>query len=130
MVPLRSGYNREPMRVAVVALLFVLTACAHTVSDRLFCGLSIPDGGAVSQAQLDAFIAEEVATRFPDGFTVFRAHGHWQGGDEESLVIEIVHPRDAQTNAKVRAIAEAYRARFRQEAVLRVTTSARMELIR
>jgi hypothetical protein len=118
------------MRVAVVALLFVLTACVHTVSDRLFCGLSIADGGVVSQAELDAFIAEEVATRFPDGFTVWRAQGHWQGGNEESLVIEIVRPRDAQTDAKVRAIAEAYRKRFRQQAVLRVTMPARMELIR
>ena len=118
------------MRAAALALVVLLTACAHTVSDRLFCGLSIPGGGSVSQAELDAFVEEVVATRFPDGFTVWRAHGHWKGGNEESLVIEIIHPRDPQSDARVRAIADEYRKRFRQEAVLRVTTPARMELAR
>lgn len=116
------------MRAAVLVLALVLTACVHTVSDRLFCGLSIPEGGTVSQGELDTFISEVVATRFPDGFTVWRARGHWHGGNEESLVIEIIHPRDAQSEAKVRAIADEYRRRFRQHAVLRVVAPAKMEL--
>ena len=63
------------MRVAAVALtLFLAAACAHSgfVSDRLFCGLSIPDGGAVTQSDLDSFIAAEVETRFP--VEIGRAH--------------------------------------------------------
>ncbi len=118
------------MRTAAVALTFFLAACAHHgfVSDRLFCGLNIPDGGAVTQSDIDAFIAQEVEPRFPDGFTVWRARGHWKGGNEETLVIEILHPPDPRLDDAVQEIADAYRTRFRQEAVLRVTSPAKMTL--
>lgn len=118
------------MRAAVVLSLFLAACAQHSfVSDRLFCGLSIPGGGSVSQAELDAFVAEVVEARFPDGFTVWRARGQWRGGSEESFVIEIVRPRDPRLERAVAEIAEAYRARFRQEAVLRVTAPVRMELV-
>lgn len=126
------------MRAASLALLIFITGCAHlgtpvpvqdaVVSDRLFCGLSIPDGGNVSEAQLAAFIDEVVEPRFPDGFTIWRAHGQWKGGDEEVMVLEIIHPLDAKLEDAVSAIADEYRRRFGQESVLRVTMPARMEL--
>lgn len=120
------------MRAAAVVLTLLLAGCAHSgfVSDRLFCGLSIPGGGTVSQSDLDAFLAQEVETRFPGGFTVWRARGHWQGGNEETLVIEIVRRPDPRLDDAVRKIADAYRERFRQEAVLRVTSPAAMTLVR
>jgi hypothetical protein len=120
------------MRIAAVALTLFLAACAHHgfVSDRLFCGLSIPGGGAVTQSDLDAFITEEVEPRFPGGFTVWRARGHWKGGNEETLVIEILHPPDPRLERAVQEIADAYRTRFRQEAVLRVTSPATMRMHR
>jgi hypothetical protein len=123
-------YDSSHMRTAAVALTFFLAACAHHgfVSDRLYCGLNIPDGGAVAPSDIDAFIAQEVEPRFPEGFTVWRARGHWKGGSEETLVIEILHPHTPQLDAAVRQIADAYRARFRQEAVLRVTSPAAMRL--
>ena len=120
------------MRAAAVVLSLLLAACAHQgfVADRLYCGLSIPGGGAVTQADLDAFIASEVEPRFPGGFTVWRARGHWKGGYEETMVIEILHAPSPGLNEAVRQIGEAYRTRFRQEAVLRVTSPARMTLQR
>ena len=126
------------MRRALVLTVVLLTACAHlapplenaVVSDRLFCGLSIPGGGEVTQEQLDAFLAEVVTPRFPDGFTIWRAKGQWRGGDEDSFVIEIIHPFDASIEASVREIAEEYRRRFKQEAVMRVTVPARLEFVK
>ena len=121
------------MRASAVALsLLLAAACAHHgfVSDRLYCGLSIPGGGTVTQSDLDAFIVAEVEPRFPEGFTVWRARGQWKGGNEETMVIEILHPPTPQLDAAVRQIADAYRTRFRQEAVLRVTSPARMTLHR
>lgn len=126
------------MRRALVLTVVLLTACAHlapppenaVVSDRLFCGLSIPGGGEVTQEQLDAFINEVVEPRFPEGFTIWRAKGQWRGGDEDSLVIEMIHPFDAKIEAAVREIAEEYRSRFRQEAVMRVTVPARLEFVK
>jgi hypothetical protein len=118
------------VRAAVVLTLF-LTACVqHSfVADRLYCGLSIPGGGVVSQADLDAFVAEVVEPRFPDGFTLWRARGQWRGGSEDSLVIEIVHAPGPQFDRAVQEIADAYRTRFRQEAVLRVIAPVRMQLL-
>jgi hypothetical protein len=46
------------------------------------------------------------------------------------MVIEVVHPRDPRHDRALREIADAYRTRFRQEAVLRVTAPVRMQLIR
>lgn len=119
------------MRFAASALVLLLAGCAHGfVADRLYCGLSIPDGGSVSQAELDAFVREVVEPRFPRGFTVWRARGHWEGGGEEVFVLEVFRPRDEQSARAVAAIAEEYRRRFRQQAVLRVTAPVRMELAR
>ena len=126
------------MRRALVLTVVLLTACAHlapppedaVVSDRLFCGLSIPGGGEVTQQQLDAFIAEVVTPRFPEGFTLWRAKGQWRGGDEASFVIEIIHPFDAKIEAAVHEIAEEYRSRFHQDAVMRVTVPAKLEFVK
>jgi hypothetical protein len=126
------------MRSISVALAVLLTACAHVaprieeamLSDRLFFGQSIPGGGTVSQTEVDAFIADVVKPRFPDGFTVWRARGEWRGGGEEVVVLEIVHPAHIRHDRAVQEIAQEYRRRFRQEAVLRVTMPARMELER
>ena len=122
------------MRAAALLVIF-LSACAHVgapgavVSDRLFCGLSIPGGGSVSEAEVERFIDEVVEPRFPDGFTVWRARGGWRGGREEVLVLEIIRSVDAVRERRVAEIAEAWRIRFRQEAVLRVITPVRMDLV-
>ena len=125
------------MRLTAAALVLVLTACTTTaprlavtgVSDRLYCGLSIPSGGEISEAEVEAFLDEVVETRFPEGYTVFRARGMWKGGEEQTLVLEIVHPYGPRFDTNVRQIADEYRRRFRQQSVLRVTTPAVMEFI-
>lgn len=118
------------MRTVAVLLVILSTACAHTVSDRLFCGRSIPDGGVVTDADVEAFLTEVVEPRFPEGFSVWRARGQWRGGYEDVVVLEFVRPVDPRLENAVAEIAAEYRKRFRQEAVLRVTTRARMELVR
>ncbi len=125
------------MRIAAVVLALSLSACASmpprvepaVLSERLFCGLSIPGGGTVSQEELDAFVAEVVEPRFPQGFTMWRAQGRWRGGSEETMVLEILHPLDERLATLVGEIADEYRRRFKQEAVLRVMMPARMELV-
>ncbi len=124
-------------RAAIVTLALFLGACATVppqveeavVSDRIFCGLSIPGGGQVTQTEIDTFIEEVVTPRFPDGFTIWRAKGQWRGGNEETLVIEILHPYDIRFDRAVEEIAEEYRKRFRQEAVMRVTMPARLDFV-
>ncbi len=129
------------MRIAAAVLALSLSACASmapyaeprvepaVLSERLFCGLSIPGGGKVSQEELDAFIVEVVEPRFPRGFTMWRAQGRWRGGSEETMVLEILHPLDERLAGAVGEIADEYKRRFKQEAVLRVMMPARMELV-
>jgi len=125
------------MRVTAAALAFLVTACATVaprvaitgVADRLYCGRSIEGGGEVTDAEVERFLDEVVEPRFPEGYTVWTAVGHWQGGEEKSLVLEMVHPYGSNFDRKVREIADEYRKRFRQAAVLRTTTPAVIELI-
>ncbi|HEX7832317.1 MAG TPA: DUF3574 domain-containing protein [Thermoanaerobaculia bacterium] len=117
--------RRAPL---LAALLFVACATNSVVSDRLFCGLSIPAGGEISQPELDAFIDEVVSPRFPQGFTVWRAKGQWKGGNEDVMILEFVRANDPKLDLAVEQIAAEYRKRFHQEAVLRVTVPAHMEL--
>jgi hypothetical protein len=99
------------------------------VADRLYCGMSVPSGGVVTDAQVEAFLTEVVEPRFPDGFTVWRARGAWMGGREETTVIEIAHPGDAESLRRVEEIGAAYARRFGQSAVLRLTVPAHMKFI-
>lgn len=129
-------------RATLALLLFLTTACATVdpryseavLAERLFCGLTIPGGGEVTEDEWRAFVRDEVTPRFPDGLTLWRAEGQWRERDgnivrEPVLVIEILHHPNLEADAKVNAIAEAYKTRFRQEAVMRVTVPARMEFV-
>ena len=126
------------MRRTVIALALLFTACASSpvhvtgvqgISDRLFCGRSIPGGGEVSDADIDKFVDEVVTPRFPEGFTMWTATGSWEGVEERTLVLEFLHPYGRRFDDEVREIAEEYRRRFRQQAVLRVTLPAIMEFV-
>lgn len=131
------------MRRATLALFLVLTSACVTVqprpsepalADRLFCGLSIPGGGEVTEEEWREFVREEVTPRFPDGLTLWRAEGQWRERDgnivrEPVLVIEILHPYDLALDEEINDIAEAWKRRFRQEAVMRVTSPARLEFV-
>lgn len=95
-------------------------------------GLEIPRGGTVTDADWGKFMDEVVTPRFPDGLTVLRAEGQWRGTDgkvvkEPSRVIVLNHAGDPRSEQAVVEIANAYKARFEQEAVLRVRWPACMK---
>jgi hypothetical protein len=121
-----------------LVLLLAVAGCAtapSAVSDRLFFGRSIPGGGEVSEAQWNGFVNEVVVPRFPDGFTVWRGAGHWRGDDgagvsEPACVLEVTHATDPAADAKLREIAQIYRQRFNQEAVLFVRAPVEQALWR
>ena len=101
------------------------------VSDRLYFGRNIPGGGTVSDSAWSSFMAEVVTPRFPDGLTVFRGEGQWRdpGGTivrEATMVLEVTHPAGTAADSLLALIAGSYRARFHQDAVLRITTPATM----
>lgn len=125
------------MRKTAIVLALILSACAsmpphagvHGVSDRLFCGRSIPGGGEVTDADVERFLDEVVTPRFPEGFTSWTAVGNWRGEEEKTLVVEFLHPYGRELDEKVREVAAEYRRRFRQQAVMRVTEPAFIQFI-
>ena len=97
----------------------------QAVTDTLYFGTDSPDG-PVSDEQWEAFLQEVVTPRFPAGLTTWRAQGQWRGADgnivsEGSHVLQFLRFGGADAQA-VTEIADAYRKRFSQEAVLRIQT--------
>jgi hypothetical protein len=140
LFPLAARYARRTVLYGLLGLAGFggLSACEQNevkprteateqwVLDRLYFGRSMPEGGEVTEAAWDAFLAEIVTPQFPDGLTVWQAEGQWQeeAGQvirEGTFILEIVHPRGKAADDKLAALIEVYKARFRQESVLRVT---------
>jgi hypothetical protein len=84
----------------------------------------------VSEDAWKRFVAREITPRFPDGLTVIDASGQWRdrsGGAimrEPSKLVEIVLPGNADDEARLDAIATAYRRQFRQRSVAIILQSA------
>jgi hypothetical protein len=101
------------------------SALRASISDRLYFGRSIPQGGTVSPADWTAFLRDVVTPRFPAGLTSWQAAGQWRDESgaivrEESFVLELIHPADARADTAILEIIADYRRRFQQESVLRV----------
>ena len=122
------------------AIVLALAGCAGAPAQRcapgqqamraelLYFGTAMPQG-TVSPEDWRGFVDEVVTPRFPDGLTAWPANGQWRsaGGAavrEASWVLSILHRPDAKSDAALADIAEAYKKRFRQESVLRVSSDA------
>ena len=131
------------MRTAAVILGAITLAACATANGGLVCGAgsetrsaadlyfgrNIGDAPGVSDADWQAFLDEEVTPRFPDGLTVVDAAGQWRSrsgtiGREASKILTIVHSGRPAERAALDAVRDAYRRRFRQEAVMLVERPA------
>lgn len=94
------------------------------VSAEFVFGRKVGDRVGVSEAAFAAFLAREIAPRFPDGLTVVDARGQWRDPGRGTIVREpsklvlLTFRDDAAKRANLDAIAEAYKRQFRQQSVL------------
>jgi len=128
---------RTTVLVVAIALLAGGPGCALTapgdrmVETRVFLGRARPDGTVVDDAAWQAFLAEVVTPRFPDGLTVLDGIGQWRDPGsstivrEPSKVLVLVHPPGASADAAVDAIGAEWKRRFQQRSVLRVDVPVR-----
>ena len=98
-------------------------------------GLSADAGRTViTEQQWQQFQDNEIAGRFPDGFTVFTATGHWREGDktfsEPSRILMVVAPGSEETDYKINAIARTYAEKFSQQSVLEIKSPAAARFIK
>ena len=102
------------------------TACPAALEPwtriELHLGLGIPGGGEVSRAQFRNFLEGTVTPRFPDGYTVVEATGHYRYktgkiAAEPARVLTVLSKSPEEAAAKVDEIVRVYKTRFRQESV-------------
>src|SRR5687767_451055 len=107
-------------------------ACAtgeqRLVQESLYFGTAKPAGSVTPEEWAD-FLRNVVTPRFPQGLTVWPASGQWRGADgqvvrEASFVLNIIHAHETTSEQDIREIVAEYKARFQQEAVLRVKAPA------
>ncbi len=102
---------------------------ARMVAELLF-GRHIGRHIGVSENAWARFLARQITPRFPDGLTVTDAVGQWQNRVSGSVVrepskrVEIVLPGRRDDQARLAAIAAAYKRRFHQQSVLVIVRSA------
>lgn len=117
--------------VLFAAAAFLLAGCVAAPPCRnhtqLFFGTAIGENGErVDAAAWRSFVESTVLPRFPDGFTAMDAQGAWRSPAtghavaEPSRVLLVLHADNAESHRKLDEIAADYKARFRQESVLRL----------
>lgn len=94
------------------------------LSAEMAFGRNIGDRLGVSDAEFKRFTAEEITPRFPDGLTVLDSVGQWRDAQrghivrEKAKLVTLVFAEDPAKRAALSAIADAYKQRFKQQAVM------------
>ena len=138
---MRAGFKgvagSDQWRSIGVSLLLLLAPAVGAVAEPVTCPQSLAprivvqllfgrgkaDGGSISPADWNGFVANEITPRFPDGLTVIDATGQWlnpqQGAiiKEESKMVEIVLPSDSYDAAKIDGVIDSYKRQFRMLSV-------------
>jgi hypothetical protein len=123
--------------LALLAMSLMLSGCISTPSSQrwvrseVFFGLSRPNGSHITPGEWQAFMDEEVTPKFPAGLSVVDSAGQWRNASghidrEPSKVLVLLHPRITSIEKQIDAIRRSYCERFQQEAVMKVTTFARV----
>lgn len=95
---------------------------AMSVAELMF-GRNIGAKLVVSESRWTQFVAREITSRFPNGFSIVDAQGQWLDSDtrkivrERSKLVTIVFGDAAGAQQKIDDIVAAYKGRFRQQAV-------------
>lgn len=103
--------------------LFVFDSYLRT---ELFFGTAKADGSAVSEAEWQKFLADEVTPRFPSGFTILAGDGQFSDEGkiirEKSYVLIVLYPLKTRRSSrrKIERIRSAYIKAFQQKSVMRV----------
>ena len=128
---------------ALIAVVLALAACADvevstTECDdggelwteyRLFMGRGVDGVEVVSDNDWEAFLADTITPRFPDGLSVIDVAGQGGSGDavdrERTKMLLVLAPVDDDAALdRINEVGAEYKQRFSQASVLRVITEA------
>lgn len=110
---------KTPLRNLVLTLLVLGTSSTSHADDivrlRMFFGLSLPSGGAVSLADWQSFQDNEIVNTF-DGFNVVDSVGYYKGKAERSKIVTVIV--ESKDVPKAKELAALYSKKFHQESVM------------
>lgn len=103
-------------------LLLLVLFSGHVAADenyrlRMYFGLSLPSGNAVSLKDWQAFEQNQIAKVF-DGFNVVDSVGYYQGKPERSKIVTVILSEKDMSKAK--SLAKSYAKKFKQDSVMMV----------
>ena len=91
---------------------------------ELIFGSERKDLPPVTDVQWQGFVDDEIAQRFPDGFTLLDGQGEWRGSHgivrEKSHVLILWYLSSPQSQAEIEALRSIYEKRFAQDSVARI----------
>lgn len=102
------------------------------IREELTFGSDIPDGGSVTELDWQNFLADIVTPRFPQGFSVSSGYGQYRMRNGEIVkeknwvVVIYLAPWTPEHELAIDEIIQTYKKRFKQESVLRATSTARV----
>ena len=119
----------------ILTLSLLLIGCGTAPSgwsrSEIFFGLSRPNGPAITTDEWQTFVNDVVTPKFPAGLTIVDSTGQWRNATgrieyEPSKVLVLLHPANPLFDAQIDEIRSLYCQRFNQEAVMKVTSPARV----
>ena len=105
--------------LTLAVIIFSGISCASHAEEvyrlRMFFGLSLPSGGAVSLKEWQHFLHNEFAQEF-DGFNVVDSVGFYKGQPERSKIITLI--ANEKEIIKAKQLAASYAKQFHQDSVM------------
>ena len=101
------------------------------VKTELYFGLSRRNGGFIQEWEWKNFSENEISPLLREGFTILGGEGQYmlhnspQVIREQAKVLIVVHPLDERFDQTIDRIIDAYKRRFNQESVLKVSSFVR-----
>lgn len=96
------------------------------IRTEIYCGLSKPDGGVVSETEWQKFLNDTVTPVFKTGYSVMNAEGRWMDTQNRSTITEktkiivIIYQWNREIHSAIDKIISTYKKRFQQQAVMRL----------
>jgi len=105
-------------------IIYILISTTYCFADnifklRMYFGLSLPNGSAVSLYDWQQFESQELAKTFT-GFNIVDSVGYYKGKPEKSKIVTIILKENDINKAKM--IAKRYAKKFKQDSVMIVKT--------
>ena len=101
------------------------------IRTELYFGTSKPGGLEVKAAEWQAFVDEEITPAFKEGLTVLDGYGQYLNekgviAKEKSKILVVLYPKiaKAEKDTALSRLIAAYKKKFQQESVLKVSQPA------